>query len=65
MKLTYTGDSAAITFPDTGLTVKRNESVDIDDEALAADLIAQGWTPAKAAKSAVAPKGTNNTPKEG
>jgi hypothetical protein len=65
MKLTYCGDSAAVTLADSGLTVKRGETVEIEDDRLASDLIDQGWTLVKPAKSASAPKGTNNTPKEG
>jgi len=57
VKLTYPGPHEAVTILATGQTVNRDESVEVADPALAAQLVAQGWT-APAAKPAKATKAT-------
>lgn len=48
MKVTYPGPLEAVVIAD-GQAVKRNKSIEVD-AVLGADLVAQGWTPAKTPK---------------
>lgn len=49
MKLVYSGAHAEVEVPDTGITAKRDEPVDVPD-AVAKRLLEQGtWSEAKAA----------------
>lgn len=53
MKVTYPGPLEAVILAATDQIVERGKSIEVDAD-LGADLIAQGWTPAKTPKSASA-----------
>lgn len=56
MKLTYPGPSEAVRIPSLGVTAQRGKPVDIDDDAVAASLIDQGWAASAAKPSTPARK---------
>lgn len=53
MKVTYPGPLEAVVLAATDQVVARNQSIEVD-ALLGADLVAQGWTPAKPTKPAKA-----------
>lgn len=50
MKVTYPGPLEAVVLAATDQLVARGQSVEVD-AVLGADLVAQGWTPAKTPKA--------------
>lgn len=55
VNLTYPGPHEGVTILATGQKVARGETVEIADEAVATQLLAQGWQPPKSKKSTTTP----------
>ena len=64
MKLTYPGPHEAVTILATGQKVASGETIEIEDEAIAASLAEQGWTTPKPKPSKPTTKADEATSKE-
>ena len=49
--LTYLDGPEAVLIPALGVVAERGVPIEVDDETVAADLVAQGWVTPKASKS--------------
>lgn len=52
MRLIYEGPHDEVVVPAFGITAARGEPVEVEDKAQAEQLLAQGWTKAKAGQKA-------------